>query len=102
MTSRLERSLRACVVHGGQVLEERRLEAGQALSIGTGPKNTFVIADPALPESHMLFVNSGGRYELILADNMRARLSTDQSPEPIDLAMLRQQGLLKRRGTSFV
>ncbi len=97
-----DKVLRACVVQGGNVIEERILPRRAALSIGTGAKNTFVVASVALPKSHELVVARGGGYELCLGASMSGKIASAQDPDPIDLATLRSQALLKRRGKSFV
>ena len=57
-----QKVLRACVVQGGKVIEEQRLRRRVSLTVGTSPRNTFVIADGSLPKSHELFSVRGGRY----------------------------------------
>lgn len=94
-----EKTLRACVVQGGKVIEEQRLRRRQPLTIGNGPKNTFVVADPSLPKSHQLFAVRGGTYELVLTEGMRGKLSIDNNV--VDFANLKSQGLLKKRGAYY-
>jgi TonB family protein len=95
----LQKILRACVVQGGKVIEEQRLRKREPLTIGFGPKNTFVIADPTLPRSHQLFAVKGSQYELVLTEGMRGRLSVDN--KPVDFANLKSQGQLKKRGDYY-
>ncbi len=96
-----EKVLRACVVQGGKVIEEQRLQRRLPVSIGTGPKNTFVIADPSLPNTHRLFELHGGSYELVITDGMRGKVSCDGEANPVDLAALKAQGRLKKRGDGY-
>ena len=93
--------LRACVVQSGKIIEERRLRKREPLSIGRSPKNTFVIADPALPKTHELFCIKGSGYELVLTEGMRGKVSVDGSPNPVDFSSLKAQGLLKKRGDYY-
>lgn len=93
------RILRACVVQGGKVIEEQRLRRREPLSVGRGPKNTFVISDPSLPKSHELFAIRGSQYELVLTEGMRGRLSVDN--KTVDFASLKAQGLLKKKGDFY-
>ncbi len=91
--------LRACVVQGGKVIEEQRLRKREALTIGSGTKNTFVISDPSLPKSHELFALKGSQYELVLTESMRGVISA--ADKPIDFAALKAQGILKKRGDFY-
>jgi TonB family protein len=95
----LKKILRACVVQGGKVIEEQRLHRREPLTVGYGPRNTFVIADSTLPKSHQLFAVKGNQYELVLTEGMRGRLSIDN--KPVDFASLKSQGLLAKRGDYF-
>jgi TonB family protein len=92
--------LRACVVQGGKVIEEQRLRRREPLSIGSGSRNTFVIADPSLPKTHQLFSIRGGQYELNLTASMRGVLSA--AGNPVDFATLKTQGVLKKRGDFYI
>src|SRR5512138_603223 len=91
--------LRACVVQGGKVIEEQRLRRREPLTIGSGPRNTFVIADPSLPRSHQLFALRGTQYELVLTESMRGLISA--ADKPVDFATLKAQGVLKKRGEYY-
>jgi TonB family protein len=91
--------LRACVVQGGKVIEEQRLRRREPLSIGTGPRNTFVIAESSLPKSHQLFTVKSGQYVLNLTGGMRGRLSIDN--KPVDFSTLKSQGVLSKKGDFF-
>jgi TonB family protein len=95
----LPKILRACVVQGGKVIEEQRLRKREPLTVGFGPKNTFVIADNTLPRSHPLFTVKGTQYELVLTEGMRGRISVDN--KPVDFASLKAQGLLKKKGDFY-
>lgn len=98
---RMPKILRACVVQGGKVLEEQRLRRRVPLTVGSGPKNIFVIADPNLPKTHELFAVKGGTYELVLTESMRGKVSGEGAPKPVDFASLRAQGLLKKKGPYY-
>jgi TonB family protein len=96
-----EKILRACVVQGGRVLDEQRLKLRQPLTIGTGPKNIFVINHPSLPRTHTLFVNKGGAYELVFTESMRGKISIHGGGAPLDFAQIRAQGIAKKKGDTF-
>ncbi|MEK7704191.1 MAG: AgmX/PglI C-terminal domain-containing protein [Myxococcota bacterium] len=91
--------LRACVVQNGKVIEEQRLRRRESLTIGSGAKNTFVIPEPSLPRTHELFAMRSGAYELVLTEGMRGKISIDNNV--VDVAGLKAQGLLKRRGDYY-
>ncbi len=91
--------LRACVVQSGKVLDERRLKQKENLTLGNSPQNTFVVAEPGLPNSHQLFRRKGGAYELVLSEGMRGRISVDD--KVIDFATLKAQGLMKKKGDFY-
>jgi len=97
-----EKVLRACVVQGGKVIDEQRLPSHMPLSIGSGGKNTFVIADPTLPKTHKLFDWNGSGYDLMLTEGMRGRVSADGEAEPVDFATLKAQGQLKKKGDLYL
>jgi hypothetical protein len=86
--------LRAAVVRGGRVLEERILPRGTSLTVGPTERSTFVVADTRVPASFALIEwsgASGGGWALHLASAMEARVSlgaraVDAGMEPIPLA----------------
>lgn len=95
-----EKILRACVVQGGKVIEEQRLGRRDSLTIGTHPKNTFVVASNELPRSHQLFVVKGGKYELVITEAMRGRISVERQ-DAIDFSDLKTQGKMEKRGDYY-
>ncbi len=95
--------LRACVVEQGRILEERRLGAGESLTIGSGPKNTFILGEPlgtddAETKSYALIAQRNGSYELVLEGKMTTKLAVEG--RELDLDGLRAAGLLRTEGTS--
>jgi hypothetical protein len=66
-----QKVLRACVVQRGRVIEEKRLEEREALSLGQAARNTFSISDAGLPASHTLFSTKAGYYELVFDEGMK-------------------------------
>lgn len=95
-----EKILRACVVQGGKVIEEQRLGRRESLTIGTHPKNTFVISGADMPRSHQLFVSKGGQYELVVSDAMKGRVSVERG-EAADLSQLKSGGQLAQKGEFY-
>ncbi len=84
------------MVQGGKVIEEQRLGRRESLTIGTHPKNTFVISGASIPRSHQLFVSKNGKYELVVSDAMQGRVSIDRS-DAMDLKQLKGGGLLAKK-----
>lgn len=91
--------LRACVVQGGRVIDEQRLDRRIPLTIGHAPKNTFVVPDGDFPKSHELFSVENGTYELVLSEDMRGKLSIDNNA--VDFSALKSQGMLKKKGDFY-
>lgn len=92
--------LRACVVQGGKVIEERRLESRESVTIGSAPKNTFVVASGEIPRSHQLFVARSGSYELVVSDDMQGRVAID-SGDAVEFDQLKSRGRLVKRGEFY-
>ena len=96
-----QKVLRACVVQRGRVIEEKRLEEREALSLGQAARNTFSISDAGLPASHTLFSTKAGYYELVLDEGMKGQISIDGTANPVDMQTLKAQGLLKKKGNQY-
>lgn len=88
------------MVQGGKVIEEQRLGRRESLTIGTHPKNTFVISGASIPRSHQLFVSKNGKYELVVSDAMQGRVSIDRS-DAMDLKQLKVGGHLAKKGDFY-
>jgi len=95
----VEKILRACVVQGGKVVDEQRLRRRVPLTIGNTGKNTFVIDAPGMPRGHELFAVHGGEYELVVTESMRGKISVGD--QVADIAVLKAQGLMKKRGDFY-
>jgi hypothetical protein len=91
------RLLRVGIIHGGRILEERVLDHLADVTIGTSPRNTFIVPWDDVPHRFRLFDAHGGRPFLNLAGNMTARIAdgatvtsvdarADQATRPIPLA----------------
>ncbi|MBC7793472.1 MAG: TonB family protein [Clostridia bacterium] len=95
--------VRACIVEQGRILEERRLGAGESLTVGTGARNTFITTDPILvnddAKSYALIAQRNGVYELVVTDEMQVRLVVGD--RELDTEGLRQSGLLRTEGNSL-
>lgn len=95
--------IRACIVEQGRILEERRLESGEPLTIGTGPRNTFVTTDSVNPnddaKSYALISNKNGTWELAVQPGMEVRLAIGD--QELDTEALRKSGLLRAEGNGL-
>jgi hypothetical protein len=69
-----ERALRAALVRGGKILEERVLAPGEHLTVGPNERSTFVIA--GLSSSVRLLEWSRAGYRLHLGPGMVGRVAT--------------------------
>ncbi|APR81135.1 Hypothetical protein A7982_06482 [Minicystis rosea] len=70
---RATRVLRAALVRGGRVIEERVLPAGAALTVGPSEHNTFVSTD--LSSSVRLIEHTSEGYRLHVTAGMRGRVA---------------------------
>ena len=60
-----------------------------------------MVADNQIPKSHELFAVRGGKYELVLTEEMRGKVSVAGNDAPVDVSTLKAQGLLKKRGEFY-
>src|SRR5947207_2778445 len=96
-----EKILRVALVQGHKITEERHFRKRHDITIGQDPKNTFIIPASNLPATLPVFeYKGGGQYHLVFSDRMdgRVRLGTAD----VDFASLREQGLAKKRGNTYV
>jgi TonB family protein len=99
-----KRVLRLGIIQGGNIVEERLLRNRDTISIGQGPRNTFIVPIPQLPKSYTLFESTSNGYHLIYEEHMEGRihLGSDQGDEIIDLRAAARAGRVKQRGGLFV
>jgi hypothetical protein len=72
---RERRLLRVGIVHGRRIVEERLLARPGDVTIGTSPRNTFIVPWDDAPDRWRLFAERGGRRTLHLARGMTARIA---------------------------
>jgi outer membrane biosynthesis protein TonB len=82
-------------------LEEERLKERESLTIGTSPRNTFVIPAEAMPKSHALFAFAGGHYELVFSEGMRGRITESKGGQAVDLGEFKKNGKAKASGGMY-
>jgi outer membrane biosynthesis protein TonB len=92
--------LRVGVIVGGKIVEERVLPPRQAITIGSGPKNSIVVAHAGVPESFTLLTWGGDHYHLHFAEGMDGNV---QSPHgQADFGALISQGTARKQGAAYV
>jgi outer membrane biosynthesis protein TonB len=91
--------LRVGVIVGGKIVEERVFPPRQAITFGTGARNTIVVSHAGVPESFTLLTYSGDQYHLHFAEGMDGNV---QSPAgQADFGALISQGSARKQGPSY-
>lgn len=75
------RILRIGVVHQGRIVEERLVDAGQRVTVGSLPDCTVVA--PGFGRRFTLLDSSRGRYRLHLREGLRGKLARGGTIEPL-------------------
>ncbi len=100
MAARAEQKiLRIGIIQGGKIVEERLVKDREDVSLGSGPKNTFIIPASKLPKKFTLFELKGGQYHLSFNDEMDGRISAGKGV--LDLASLKAQNLARKKGKLY-
>lgn len=81
---RERRLLRVGIVHGRRIVEERLLARAGSVTIGSSPRNTFIVPWDDVPDRWRLFEEHGGRHTLHLAGDMTARIADGTTVTSID------------------
>jgi hypothetical protein len=69
--------LRIGIIQDGKIVQERLIKAGESVTVGESPKNTFVFPKTHLPGGEfVLFRASGKGYVLQFTDRMRGKISS--------------------------
>lgn len=71
--------LRIGILHQGRVVEERYMRKRHTITLGTSPKNTFIIpySDKPIPKYFPLFMWKKNHYELMFTPSMAGKISLD-------------------------
>jgi len=93
--------LRVGVVHGGRIIEERLFRKPASITVGQGPKNTFFVPDPNLPDKMPVLEYTRTGYALVFTEDMDGRVRLGSGAD-VDFAALRAQGTASQRGDSWV
>ena len=92
--------LRVGLIESGKIVQDRLLQKRDHVTIGTDPKNTFVLPAAPLPPSFPIFEHKNGQYHLVFTEQMQGKVRLDSSD--VDFATLRSQELAKKRGSLYV
>jgi hypothetical protein len=94
--AKIPKILRIAVVQGGKVVEERQLKRRETVTVGSGPKNSFVLASGVLPLSFPLFELRGGVYHLRFTEQIEGKHGIGEGPL-VDFKVLVSQGVVKKQ-----
>ena len=69
--------LRVAILQGKKLVQERLIDAGQPVTVGTSAKNTFVFPETHLPSTQFVLFRplKGRRYGLHFTDQMATKSS---------------------------
>ncbi|HZN91359.1 MAG TPA: AgmX/PglI C-terminal domain-containing protein [Myxococcales bacterium] len=95
-----EKILRVALVQGHKITDERLFRKRHDISIGQDPKNTFIIPASTLPPTLQVFEYKGGQYHLVFGERMDGKVRLGSAD--VDFASLRDQGLARKRGNTYV
>lgn len=96
-----EKILRVGVIRKGKIVEERLLRKKQDVTIGTQPRNTFVLAGNGIPKSQKVFsVARNGAYTLEFTNEMDGRVYLDQKVQKLQDVRSREDTI--RKGKRFL
>lgn len=76
--------LRIGVLLGGKVVKERLVRPGNDVSIGTSPRNTFVVESEGLPARTLLFTSKGQRFSLCFTEAMKGKVQLESGVATFD------------------
>lgn len=91
--------LRIGVFAGGKVVKERLVRPGSDVTIGTSPRNTFVVESEGFPARLVLFTSKGPRFSLSFTEEMDGKLQLDSGVA--NLAELRQRADTPKKGNAW-
>lgn len=99
MPAQQAKVLRVGIIRNGAIVEEKVLPARQSVTIGSGPRNSLVVAGAGLPTSLTVFAWQGERYALLFARGAEGRVQSPQGES--DLNALVAQGRATAQAGSY-
>lgn len=88
--------MRIGIIEGGRIIEERLIRVHRGISIGQGPRNSFVISSANLPSTYKVFDATPDSYILKFAEGMDGRVTVDGHVRT--LTQIREAGIAKKAG----
>ncbi|MBN1335321.1 MAG: AgmX/PglI C-terminal domain-containing protein [Deltaproteobacteria bacterium] len=92
--------LRIGILQGGKIVQEKRIDPGRSVTIGSSAKATFPVDLQGIPSRFPLFTVHGDQYELQVLAGMSGKVGTDQ--QVTDLEQLKRDPKTQRRGDAWV
>lgn len=93
--------LRIGIIHGGKIVEERRLKKRETVSVGSSEKATFSVKANDVPKLMDVFELVGNDYFVKFNEKMDGRLQTGRQPVR-DFKKLRADAKVQKKGDLFV
>ncbi len=76
-TQNLAKVLRIGIIMDGKIVQERLIKAGESVTIGDSPKNTFVLPKTSLARQDFpIFTAKGNKYFLHFTDQMKGKVGS--------------------------
>lgn len=91
--------LRIALIQGAKITEDRSLRRRASITVGTDPKNSFVVPVSNLPASFTLFEFVNNQYSLVFTEQMAGKVKISDSD--LSFEALKSQGLAKKRGSVY-
>lgn len=91
--------LRIGVFLGGKVVKERLVRPGSDVTVGTSPRNTFVVEAEGFPARIVLFTSKGPRFALSFTKEMSGKIQLDSGVATFD--QLREKPDTVKKGESW-
>jgi hypothetical protein len=97
---KLVKVLRIGILQDGKIVQEKRIEAGNTVTVGASPKATFSYPLPKVPRKFPLFVAKGENYFLRFLPSMAGKVATKDGVHSLEA--LAKRGDAKRKGDVLV
>jgi hypothetical protein len=68
------------IIRDGKLIQDRQIKPGEPVTIGGGPKSTFVLPQTKLPAEFMLFAPNADGYTLRFTEQMSGRVQSGNTP----------------------
>ncbi|RME27716.1 MAG: hypothetical protein D6798_03940 [Deltaproteobacteria bacterium] len=92
--------LRIGVLVGGKVVQERLVRPGSDVTIGSSPRNTFVVDVEGIPSRTTLFTSKHNKTSLCFTESMQGKVALDRGV--LTFEQLRGDPSTSRRGDAWL